>query len=95
MVRPANLPHETGLLLASQRVQGGQVVASDPGVFTDGGQPFPNQLVPFLRELFAHGQARLEEAQGREPSRVVLTAAGEELLAELEEQTERRTSDEP
>lgn len=95
MMRSANLPHETGLLLATRRVRRGHVAMCGPGTFTDGGQPFPNLLVPFLHELFDHGQARLEESQGNEPSRVVLTTAGEELLAELEEQTERRTSDEP
>ncbi len=94
MTRPADVPHKTGLLQALRMIRGGHVILSGSDAFSDGGRPFPGVLTPFLHELFAHGQVRLEEQQGREPPRAVLTTAGEELLAELEEETDRPTSDE-
>jgi hypothetical protein len=60
-----------------------------PEVFSDGGESFPRKLVPFLRELFAHGQVRLATRQGGE-FHVETTTAGEELLAELEAEPDGR-----
>lgn len=86
MMPQAHIPHQTGLLLALQRVLGGRVAAHGPEQFSDHGQPFPDVLVPFLRELFEHGQVRLEDTDDSgEPSRVVLTTAGAILLVELED----------
>lgn len=93
MTRSADLPHMLGLLLALRRVQDGRVTVGEPEVFRDGGGPVPSELVPFLRELFAHGQVRLEDQQRSESPRVVMTTAGEELLAELEADPERPSPD--
>lgn len=94
-MQSASIPHMTGLLRALRGVQGGRITADEPDGFFDGGRPVPGVLVPFLQELFAHGQIQLEEQRGSRPARVVMSTAGEELLAELENQTERLTSDEP
>jgi hypothetical protein len=83
MTRSADGSHGTGLLRALQRVRGGQVTVHGPEVFSDGGVSFPPELVPLMHELFAHGQVRLAEQQGGE-LHVVMTTAGEDLLAELE-----------
>lgn len=85
MMRSADGSHGIGLLQALRRVQHGHVTVHGAETFFDGGEPFPRMLVPFLRELFAHGQVRPEEQQGSE-LQVVMTTAGEELLAELERQ---------
>lgn len=75
--------YEVGLLLALRVVRGGQLtVSGPPEVFRDRGEPLADVLVPFLRELFAHGHVRLDEAEG-DAHRVVMTTAGAELLAEL------------
>lgn len=94
MTRPADVPHETGLLRMLRRVRDGHVTVCEPDAFSDSGRPLPVVLVPFLRELFAHGQVRLQEGQGGGPPRVVMTSAGGELLAELENETELSISDE-
>lgn len=86
MTQSADLPHETGLLLVLRRVRGGRVVVSGPDTFREDVEPFPAELVPFLHELFAHGQVRLEEQSGSAPPQVVMTTAGEDLLAELDEE---------
>jgi hypothetical protein len=91
----ADVPHEAGLLLALHSVQRGQITVREPDMFFDGGRPLRGVLVPFLRELFAHEQIRLEEQQEDRPSRAAITTAGENLLAELKDQTERPASDEP
>jgi hypothetical protein len=78
VTEPVNIPHETGLLLALQRVRGGGVSLLRSGHFTDRGDPFPRVLVPFLRELLDHGQVWLNDGHD-----VVITDAGEALLAEL------------
>lgn len=83
-MRSADGSHGTGLLEVLRRVRGGRVTVDWMEVFSDGGKAFPRELVPLLRELFAHGQVRLAERQCREPLYVVMTAAGEELLTELE-----------
>lgn len=87
MMRSADLPHETGLLQALRRVRDGHVTVREPNAFSDGEQPFARELAAFLHELFAHGQVRLDEQHGNEPPRVVMTTAGEELLAELEDES--------
>ena len=95
MTLVADGPHETGLLRMLQRVRGGQVTVCGPDSFSDGGRPLPFGLNHFLRELFAHGQVRLEESPGGDrPQVVMLTSAGRELLAELESEPERSTWDE-
>ena len=83
MMRPDG-SHGLGLLQALRRVRGGHVTVHGLEVFSDSGEAVPRELVPFLHELFAHGQVRLAERQGGEPHHVVMTTAGEELLAELE-----------
>lgn len=77
----AGVPHEVGLLLTLRRVHAGQVTAHWQDSFADCGRPFPSGLLPHLRELFDHGQTRLDRNHG---GHVVLTFAGEALLAELE-----------
>jgi len=89
MMRPADGSHETGLLQALRRVRYGHVTVHEAETFRDGGESLPHELVPLLRELFAHGQVRLGEQQGDEPL-VVMTTAGEELLAALETQLDDR-----
>jgi hypothetical protein len=79
---PIPLSHETGLLLALRRVRNGHVAVLRSRLFTDRGQPLPDMLVPFLRELFDHGQISCDDNAGEAP--VVITEAGAALLAELE-----------
>lgn len=88
-MRSADGSHGTGLLQALRRVLCGHVTVHEAETLFDGGEVFPRELVPFLRELFAHGQVRLEEQQGGE-LQVVMTTAGEELAAELETQLSDR-----
>lgn len=85
MTRSADGSHGIGLLQALRRVRYGHVAVHGTETFFDGGEPFSRMLVPFLRELFAHGHVGLEEQQGGE-LQVVITTAGEALLAELETQ---------
>jgi hypothetical protein len=81
---PVHIPHHTGLLLALHRVRGGQVTVRPSGSITDHSRPFPDLLVPFLRELLDHGQVRLESPEeGSEGLRVVITKTGERLFGEL------------
>jgi hypothetical protein len=100
MTPPARIPHSAGLLLALQRVRGGRVTVQPSGAIADQNRPFPDILVPFLRELFDHGQARLEPpGEGAMDQRAIITEAGEELFAELKDKVvdtalEQSTSDE-
>jgi len=87
MSESADTPHEQRLLHALRRVHGGQVTVHLPDVVADGDQPFPRALVRSLQELFAHGQVRLEEEHDSGPRRVLISATGEDLLAELEDET--------
>lgn len=84
MTGSTGIPDETGLRLALRIVSLGHVIVRGRDVFSDSGQPFPCALAPFLRELFAHGQVQLERKPDGEAPRVVITTAGEALLAELE-----------
>lgn len=45
--------------------------------------------LPFCVSCLHTGQVRLEEQHGRQPPRVVMTTAGEELLVELDEEDTR------
>ena len=85
MMSPARIPRDTGLRLALRRVHVGTVKAFGPDSFSYNGRPFLRALVPFLSELFDHGQVRLEErAEDAGPRRVLITESGQALLAELE-----------
>ncbi len=88
---PIPIPHETGLLLALRRVQSGHVAVVGCRLFTDRGQPFPNVLVPFLRELFDHGQISCDDNADEAP--VAITEAGAALLAELETKPDATAAD--
>lgn len=81
------IPREVGLLLVLRRLRDGRVTAPGPGPFADHGRPFPGVLVPFLRELIAGGNARIDGRQVR------ITDAGLALLAGLE--ADQSTVDEP
>jgi len=85
MTQSPDVPQGTELLHALQRVQGGHIVVRAADEFADGDQPLPRTLVRHMRELFANGQVRLEEQPGIGPPLVLMTTAGEELLAELED----------
>ncbi|MGB3438457.1 MAG: hypothetical protein WBA97_06850 [Actinophytocola sp.] len=89
MMRPADGSHGAGPRQALRRVRYGHVTVHAGETLLDGGAAFPHELVPFLRELFAHGQVRLGAQQGGDPQ-VVMTTAGEELLADLETRLDDR-----
>ena len=88
MTLPPEVPHEIGLLLTLREVRDGRIRLHEPDAVSDLEQSVPKVLGPFLRELFAHGQVQLGLQLGGEPLAVVMTTAGEELLAELEKGTE-------
>jgi hypothetical protein len=85
MMRPADGSHQPGLLHALRKVRHGHIAVHEAETFLDGNELLSRELVPFLRELFAHGQVRLEEQRCGE-LHVVMTTVGMELLAELETQ---------
>jgi hypothetical protein len=89
MTPTADIPHDVGLLRALLRIRDGAVTMPGPGIFTEPGRLFPRALLPFLEELFNHGQVRLDaEPEHDVPPRVVITKAGEALLNEFEASTE-------
>lgn len=93
MTSAADIPHDSGLLRVLRKVHSGHVTVCGPNTFLDDGRPFPGMLVPFLRELFGHEQVRLGEQHESGLPLVVMSGAGEELFAELDEGTEQSISD--
>jgi hypothetical protein len=90
---PTDIPHDDGLLLALRRIRTGTVSLHNVPAFFDRDKPFPRVLTPFLHELFDHGQACLTDPAETGERGVLLTPAGEALLADLDHGTTPTTPD--
>ena len=81
----AQIPRDAALRFALRQVHGGTVVTHGSYAFSGNGRSLHPVLIPLLRALLDRGQVRLDEqthAAGRR--RVLIAAAGEAFLADLE-----------